>query len=301
LVRLADELDEDFRRADPKLAERLGIVADSQFFWEFCQRVLSVRPDQKKLEIYIGIKFEHSDAGRVIQLGGTPRLFLSAFAEKLAKINHERIIACCFLPETLRYRQIVVSVRPLKENDKWAKPRAFVFSDATISSEFVMAFPELRVAPINDRMRIILNQIRDRYLDSAIKELRCLEEILPDLPTEAGLRTLWDSACVWSLRASSADPGSETRKLSIHHGLEYLSRWYKYGHSSAWAELGMTAENAVYMIAKDDDLKFLYSSQRSAIRKVLGEDQRFLAYDAGGCVPVGTLIDAPGGAIPVEN
>jgi hypothetical protein len=39
LVRLADELDEDFRRADPVVYRRLAIEEESRFFWEFCQRI----------------------------------------------------------------------------------------------------------------------------------------------------------------------------------------------------------------------------------------------------------------------
>src|SRR5262249_24388816 len=44
LVRLADELDEDHRRADAILQLRLDVPPESAFFWNFCQRVLGVRP-----------------------------------------------------------------------------------------------------------------------------------------------------------------------------------------------------------------------------------------------------------------
>jgi hypothetical protein len=41
------------------------------------------------------------------------RPFVSAFAEKLAKINRERMLVGQFLPEPLRYGQLKVSVKPL--------------------------------------------------------------------------------------------------------------------------------------------------------------------------------------------
>jgi len=51
LVRLADELDEDFRRGDPKVAKKLKIREDSKFFWQFNQRIQAVPPIPASREI----------------------------------------------------------------------------------------------------------------------------------------------------------------------------------------------------------------------------------------------------------
>jgi hypothetical protein len=102
LVRLSDELDEDFRRADPRVAAHIGIADSSQFFWAFSQRIHAIRPDRQRREIYIGVQFEPNDADWTVSLDGKPRLFISAFAEKLAKINHERVYVGLFLPDELR-------------------------------------------------------------------------------------------------------------------------------------------------------------------------------------------------------
>lgn len=75
------------------------------------------------------------------------RPFVSAFAEKLAKINRERMVVGQFLPEELRYAQLTVSVKPLPRHKDWKRPRDFVFGDHTAASEFVAAVPELLIEP----------------------------------------------------------------------------------------------------------------------------------------------------------
>jgi len=190
LVRLADELDEDFRRGDPKVAKKLGIAKDSKFFWKFNQRILSVTPDPDTREIYIGVKFEPSDVGSTVQLGNTRRLFFAAFAEKIAKINHERMVVGEFLPETLKYNRLLVSVKPITGHPTFKRPRDFVFSNSTTLSEFTTHFPELSRDPFNNELKTVLGLIRRDDLDRASVVLHHLEEILVDLPTEVRLRTL---------------------------------------------------------------------------------------------------------------
>jgi hypothetical protein len=125
LVRLADELDEDFRRGDPKVASKIGIGEGSKFFWRFNQRILSVTPDPKSREIYIGVKFEPNDVGDIVELSGVKRSFFVAFAEKIAKINHERIVVNEFLPEALKYNRLLVSVKPIVGHPRLKRPRDF--------------------------------------------------------------------------------------------------------------------------------------------------------------------------------
>jgi hypothetical protein len=127
LVRLADELDEDHRRADPNVAKKLNIGEEAQFFWQFCQRILAIRPDRKSQSIQINIQFEPDDAGRRVTVGGAPRLFVSAFAEKIAKINLERMIIAQYLPEPLKFQRILLTVRPLAGHSQWKYPRRIHF------------------------------------------------------------------------------------------------------------------------------------------------------------------------------
>lgn len=305
LVRLADELDEDYRRADPKVAEKIGIGEDSQFFWAFCQRTLSVRPDRKSLEIYIGLQFEPGDVGRTVRLDGVPRSFIAAFAEKLAKINRERALMCKFLPEPLRYQRLLVSIKPLARQSNWKRPREFVFSDGTVSSDFVRALPELLADPAKDVLKKLRDEIRRGDLDGADASLRRLEEVCSDLPTEVRIRMLWNGAIVSSLRAEKCAPRSKMRAQALDGGMQYLKRWHKFGSVSAWRELGETPENEVYELASDREMKTLFSARKAQIKKFLGAHQTFLVHTAdgggGGCVPAGVSIETPRGAIPIEN
>jgi len=113
LVRLADELDEDFRRAEPAVQEKLDLPEASVCYWQFCQRVRGIRPDLGSRSINLDVKFEPEDIGRTVLVKDRRRPFVSAFAEKLAKINRERMLVGQFLPEPLRYGQLKVSVKPL--------------------------------------------------------------------------------------------------------------------------------------------------------------------------------------------
>ena len=104
LVRLADELDEDYRRADPILERKLDLPEESRFFWLFCQRVRGVRPNFVSKHIDVNLALEPQDTTTYGKLpGGKTRHFVSFVAEKLAKINHERVTVNRFLPEELQY------------------------------------------------------------------------------------------------------------------------------------------------------------------------------------------------------
>ena len=98
LVRLADELDEDHRRADPILQRRMELPESSEFFWRFCQRVRGVRPNLIAKRIDFNLAFDRKDTRHLGTLpGGQVRHFMAFCAEKLAKINQERVyvIASC--------------------------------------------------------------------------------------------------------------------------------------------------------------------------------------------------------------
>jgi hypothetical protein len=304
LVRLADELDEDFRRGDPKVAKKLGISEDSKFYWQFNQRIQAVRPDRATREIWIGVRFEPKDVDATVRLSSTQRLFFAAFAEKIAKINHERMVVNEFLPQSLQYRRLLISVKPIVGDASFKKPREFVFNDATTASEFITAFPELSRDPVNEALKTVLDQIRLKKLDEAAKGLQRLEEILSDLPTDVRLRVLWNWANVWSLRAESLPRSPRKRKEALDRGAEYLKRWYEYGIGGAWSELGMTPENEVFKITTDHEMSFLYRSRKARFRKWLGGDGELLTHTdssgAGGCIPAGVSIEAPGGDVLIE-
>jgi hypothetical protein len=305
LVRLADELDEDFRRGNPQVAQRVQIPAESEFFWEFCQRVISVRPDRKKLNIKITVKFEPEDLGRQAELKKEPRLFIVAFAEKLAKINGERAYLSSFLPEPLKYKELVVAVRPLAGAAKWKKPRQFIFDDNTGVHSFIKAFPELVEEPARQSLGVIREAIRAYKLEGAHTELSRLESVLEDLPSEIHLDVLWDLAIVCSLEGKEHSTGTADRVESLRGAVEYLKRWYELGKKSAWQELRRDAAAEIYKITTDMEMGFLYSEERKHIEEMLGTDAKCLVHSwhggGGGCLPEGVAVESPSGAINIED
>jgi hypothetical protein len=89
-----DELDEDHRRADAILQERLDLERhpESVFFWLFCQRVRGIRPNLAAKQIDFNLAFEKEDTATYGPVpGGRMRHFVAFSADKLAKINRERV------------------------------------------------------------------------------------------------------------------------------------------------------------------------------------------------------------------
>jgi hypothetical protein len=305
LVRLSDELDEDYRRADPKVAAEIGIADDSRFYWAFSQRILGTRPNRQRQEIYVGIQFEPADVNWTVHVDGKQRAFISVFAEKLAKINRERAYVARFLPEALRYPRLIVSVKPLPACTGWTTPREFIFTDATSPDEFIKAFPELSVRPFHDLLRKWLEEIRTDQLEDAKATLRSMEAILDDLPTETRLQTLWTGAVIYSIEAGKTSVDGPERTQALYTGVDYLKRWHAYGSEGAWSELGQTAQSEVFRISTDVDLMFLHRECLEKIEEFLGEHRNYLRHvregGGGGCIPSGVAIEVPGGTIPIDD
>lgn len=313
LVRLADELDEDYRRADPIVAGRLQLPEGSKFFWQFCQRISGIQPDQQKQEIRITVKFESMDIGRVVSLDGKTRSFLGAFAEKLAKINRERVLLNTFLPAELQYHSIMVSVRPLDKHETWNYPRLFVFSDHVSASEFIIAFPELLTESAHNNLVQALDFIRTGQLKGAEAKLQELEKVGADLPIDLNLRTLYDLACVYSHLAEKCPPRSLKRRQALDQALEYLRRWLVLGISGGWKKTGQTPENEIYKMSNDEDLHGVLSRKKTALEKMISDNlpptdlpsvsllNSTSRGGGGGCVPAGTPIWTPNGSVPIED
>jgi len=310
LVRLADELDEDYRRADPNVASKLGVDKESEFYWQFCQRILGVQPDPQMLEIHISVKFKKDDVGRTVRVKAEVGSFLSHFAHKLAKINRERASMARFLPQRLRYRRLVVSVKALESHPRWKKPREFIFNDDTTASEFVAAVPELSKEPAALRLTQALESIRKDDPKAAIATLKQVEDVLHDQPPDIVLRILYDRACAESRLAERSSGRANERKIAIDLAFQYLKRWYELGLSAAWGESGRTPENEVFRMGSDRDLHYLLSTRRTAISRMIGLPLNKCLPDqlpkpvsspgGGGCVPLGTMVRTPGGSIPIQ-
>ncbi|MBI1945391.1 MAG: NACHT domain-containing protein [Deltaproteobacteria bacterium] len=112
LVRLADELDEDFRRSPPSLQEKLDLPDESRVYWAFNQRVFGVGVSRPSSEISLNVQLNASDYYRKdYTLSGKP-ISLADFAlKKFVKLNDERRTCNKHLPPSLRLNRIRLGIR----------------------------------------------------------------------------------------------------------------------------------------------------------------------------------------------
>jgi hypothetical protein len=274
LVRLADELDEDYRRADPVLQKRADIPESSHFYWEFCRRISGIRPDRPKHEIQIDISFHDDDPGKIILLGGRRRLFVAAFAEKIAKMNTERRRVNAFLPESLRYDRIRTILRVGSGSQVEWGPKEFTWNDTAEWQDFRSAFPALFTVPIDKAINRSLDQMREQKFDSTRCNLADLAEIIPDLPQIQQLRIMYNQARLESLAARFARTEDVDRFLTA--ALSYLTDWVTHGKANGWEDAGQDSYNEVSRMARDGDLSMLLHHRWSAVERLVGEFQNAL-------------------------
>src|SRR5262245_22874202 len=87
---MADELDEDSRRAEEWVGRLIEVPLESRPYWEFCQRVSGIDCGSPDGRICFDVRFELSDVARHTGVEAESISFLGFFARKLAKINRER-------------------------------------------------------------------------------------------------------------------------------------------------------------------------------------------------------------------
>jgi hypothetical protein len=301
LVRLADELDEDHRRADAILQQRLLLPSTSRFFWTFCQRIRGIRPNLVSKRIDFNVAFEPEDMATYGAMpNGQVRHFVVFSAEKFAKINDERVKVNRFLPPELQYGGIHIDVKPLRNHKTWDSPRTFVFNDYTTHSMFLQSFPELWEEPANDAMHSIRLMIKDGDLDEADARLNDIVKVIADLPVRTQLDIPYLQACVRCLQATSLQSGHPDREELLNQTVDRLADWFTRGQAEGFRATGRTVYSAVSTMAIDPDLAVVRSERRDKIRATIPDDYWPTPGGGSGCIPVGTLIDTPSGPVPIE-
>lgn len=303
LVRLADELDEDYRRADPILQRRLRLPPESDFFWRFCQRVRGVRPNLAAKRIDFNLALEAEDTMTVSPIpGGKVRHFVAFCAEKLAKINAERVKVNAHLPMELQFGGVHVDVKPLPKHPVWRNPRTFVFNDHTPADMFIRSFPELLDEPVKAAMHGVLDAMKQGQLDEADRVLDLLGSIQSDLPVEVQMQILYAKACTRSMRAAMTPAASQEKEQLLDESARLLSDWFRHGQSGSFKKMGRTAAAEVGRMVADGDLKTVRSQRVVELRKSIpAEHWPRAGGGGGGCVPKGTLVDTPRGARRIEQ
>jgi hypothetical protein len=302
LVRLADELDEDHRRADPILQRRLELPEESQFFWLFCRRVRGVRPDFVSKRIEFNLSLEPADTTTYgLVPGGRKRHFVAFVADKLAKINKERVTVNHFLPRELQYSGLHIDVKPLRRHPKWTAPRTFVFNDRTTSDMFLHSFPELLEEPAQKTLQRILELMGQRDLDQADQELTKLATVREDLPIPVQMAISYERACTQSMRAQDYAVGTPERDAALDAAVNHLVDWYVQGRDSAWEVMGRNARAEVHRMASDGDLVLVRTERITRLKQAIPSSYWPTPGSGGGCVPAGTEIDTPHGPRFVEE
>lgn len=304
LVRLSDELDEDYRRADPILQAKLNPPASSDFFWRFCQRVRGVRPDLPTKFIHFNLAFEPEDTKTYGTLpGGAIRHFIAFAAEKLAKINKERVVVNRFLPPELQYSGLHIDVKPLAQHASWRAPRTFVFNDQTPAQMFLNGFPELLEEPAMAVLQAVLQQIQQGQLAGADCELDKLNSVAADLPAQVRLQILYEKACVASLTAQALSAGDAARDPALDRGVSFVQSWLAAGEAGGFAAAGRTSSAEIHRLVEDHDFDTLLKERADklpeAVMRVVSK--RRSGGGGSGCVPYGSLIDTPTGVRAVED
>lgn len=315
LVRLADELDEDYRRADPDVARQLNIPESSKFYWEFCQRISGIEAHHSDRHITYHVQFREEDAGRLSLIDDAYRPFVTAFAEKLAKTNGERVKVNQYLPDTLRYYQIDVVLKPLPGSETWKETRTFVFTDRTTAAEFVAFCPELFLDPAAGWIEELLASVRSDDFEKMDADLRRLEQVGAELSTAQRLKVAYVRACVESLRAARLPAGDAERDAALERSLEALRQWMRLGTEGAFKKTSNDAYNCVHNMSEDKDLRCVLKERADAVLKIIPEHlhkalsaELFPQIPRGGgggggsgCVPAGTTVQTPSGGVPIEQ
>ncbi len=145
LVRLADELDEDARRADPAVEAKMNLSEPSKFYWRFNQCVRGVRPDPSSRIVYIDMKYSADDiAWCCVSDEGASTSFIWRSVGKLCKIAREIEVCSLFLPDALKFKGIELSLKPTDLPESlWTTPLTLHINGQTTVQELLSRFPSV--------------------------------------------------------------------------------------------------------------------------------------------------------------
>ena len=250
LVRLADELDEDRRRAN-ELAERiLETPPDSKVFWEFCRRVHGIDVSHEQQLIIIDFSVDITDAHRAAALvaskNGTTQSFLRFAAEKLKKLDVER-------QKTVRW---------MRRGPRMGGPRVrFMFgSGASVPTLSVDIHEDVSADELLDRLRPAFEVPGGRLVVAGLQRLMegdhqaarvALGHVTATdstYPLGCQMRALYAAACAWSMAVpAEGEP-------AVAAAIDALVRWYEIGASGVWEAEGLVPELEVRRMVRDLDI-----------------------------------------------
>jgi hypothetical protein len=312
LVRLADELDEDYRRA-PEAARAISRLNDSPY-WHFCSVITGVTPRNlgNSQEVEIDVRLVEEDLVRTFG-GDESRAFLAFFAEKIAKLNIERERCNAFLPEALRVERIRVRYRGFTNLLSFRIPTTATLEDGARAQAVLAPLSGPVEALIAQKVSEAKTLLAEGDAAGAYTAFHSVYRASDGFPTplrRERLRALYNMACACCRQAAIAT--NEAQRW-LDQGMTWLKQWIDEGAGGGWKAVGDSTDERVESLRIDEDLRMMREHRREEILKALPQDLRNAFIDpsrrstgsggggGGGCLAAGTLLLCPGGERAVED
>jgi hypothetical protein len=106
LLRLADELDEDYRRAKWRIFDKIFLPEDSLIYWLVNLTIASVEPSPSEGVIRVTCEYANGDLADTYQLGRVRVSILAGVFRKMQKLNRERKYCMTFVEEGPRFKEV---------------------------------------------------------------------------------------------------------------------------------------------------------------------------------------------------
>ena len=118
LLRLADELDEDFRRAKKRIFDKILLPEDSLIYWLINLSIQSVAAVPEASEIEVLVNYDPSELDALYPMpGGTRVNALAGVFRKMQKLNRERQYCMRFMEDGLVYKRVNLRFRDLDDQN----------------------------------------------------------------------------------------------------------------------------------------------------------------------------------------
>lgn len=112
LLRLADELDEDLRRAKHRIFNKILLPDDSVIYWLINMSILAVRPLPKSKCIRVTVEYSSTETDELYVYKTNQRVnVLAAIFRKMQKLNRERQYCLQFMDDGPRFRKVQLKFR----------------------------------------------------------------------------------------------------------------------------------------------------------------------------------------------
>ncbi len=210
LLRLADELDEDSRRAKSRVFQKLHLPEESVIYWLINMHILSIKPLLASKSIKVTVQYATDEieelypyeSGRLVNV-------LAGVFRKIQKVNAEREYCMRFIDDGPLLRKVKVRFR----NTVAKRNLDVTLDDAFNGDEFFAAHPDLFLEEVTKA-----EPEGDRQPDDPASE------DIPDIPKlETGVR-LWED-----LSDAERDSVRRVREEFLADALAVTSRPELYG------------------------------------------------------------------------